>query len=46
MLYLSNNPMALLPENTLSDYTTKLPRDVALIGSWEVALSEIMYPST
>jgi len=38
--------MALFPENTLSDYTTKLPRDFALVGSWEVALSEIMYPST
>ena len=46
MFYLSNSSMALFPENTLSDYTTKLPRDFALVGSWEVALSEIMYPST
>ena len=46
MFYLSNSSMALFPESTLSDYTTKLPRDFALVGSWEVALSEIMCPST
>ena len=42
----SNSSMALFPENAMSDYTTKLPRDFALVGSWEVAVSEIMYPNT
>jgi len=46
MFYLSNSSMALFPENTLLDYTTKLRRDFALVGSWEAALSEIMYPAT
>jgi len=49
MFYLtlpSNSSMALFPDNTLSDYTTQPPRDFALVGSWEVAVSEIMYLST
>jgi len=49
MFYLtlpSNSSMALFPDNTLSDYTTQLLRDFALVGSWEVAVSEIMYPNT
>jgi len=49
MFYLtlpSNSSMALFPENTLSDYTTQLSRDFALVGSWEVAVSKIMYPNT
>ena len=36
----SNSSMALFPDNTLSDYTTQLPRDFALVGSWEVAVSD------
>jgi len=49
MFYLtlpSNSSMALFPDNTLSDYTKQLPRDFALDGSWEVVVSEIMYPKT
>jgi len=42
----SNSSMVLFPDNTLSDYTTQLPHDFALVGSWEVAVSEIMYPNT
>jgi len=37
--------MVLFHDNTLSDYTTQLPRDFALVGSWEVVVSEIMYPN-
>jgi len=49
MFYLtlpSNSSVALFPDNTLSDYTSQLPRGFALVGSWEVAVSEIMYPNT
>jgi len=42
----SNSSMALFPYNTLSDCTTQLPHDFALVGSWKVAVSEIMYPNT
>ena len=38
--------MALFPYNTLSDRTTQLPHDFVLVGSWKVAVSEIMYPNT
>jgi len=36
--------MTMFPENSLSDYTTKLPMDMCLEGQWEVGVSEILYP--
>ena len=40
----SNNSTTTFPENSLSDYTTKLPMDVCLEGQWEVVVAEILYP--
>jgi len=36
--------MTTFPENSLSDYTTKLPMDMCLEGRWEVGVAEILYP--
>jgi len=41
----SNSSMKCYKENTAAKYTTKLPDNIDLSGSWEVALSEIMYPN-
>ena len=35
----------LLPDNTLSSFTNFLPEQLNLQGQWEVAISEISYPS-
>ena len=35
----------LFPNNTLSSFTDFLPVQVNLVGQWEVAISEISYPS-
>ena len=35
----------LFPDNTLSSFTNFLPEEVNLEGQWEVAISEIFYPS-
>ena len=35
----------LFPDNTLSSYTNFLPEQVNLERQWEVAISEISYPS-
>ena len=35
----------LFPDNTLSSLTNFLPEQVNLEGQWEVAISEISYPS-
>ena len=35
----------LFPDNTLSSFTNFLPVQVNLEGQWEVAISEISYPS-
>ena len=35
----------LFPDNTLSSFTNFLPEQVNLDGQWEVAISEISYPS-
>lgn len=40
----SNSSMNYYPENTLSNYVTKLPQLFDLDGSWEVGLSEILFP--
>ena len=41
---LSNSSMDAFPENTLTQYVTKLPDRFDLLGEWEVGLSEILYP--
>ena len=43
---ISNASMATFPENTLSQFTTLLPEQLTLTGSWEVALSEIAWPAS
>ena len=42
----SNSSMNYYPNNTLSHYTTKLPKRVTLAGDWEVGLVEVQYPHT
>ena len=49
MFYLtleSNSSFDHYPNNTLSDYTTKLPQEINLHGSREVGIAEISYPHT
>ena len=41
----SNASSQLFPNNTLSSFTIFLPEQVNLYGQWEVAVSEISYPS-
>ena len=41
----SNASGELFPDNTLSSFTIFLPEQVNLEGQWEVAISEISYPS-
>ena len=41
----SNASGELFPDNTLSSFTNFLPEQVNLGGQWEVAISEISYPS-
>ena len=41
----SNASGELFPDNTLSVFTNFLPEQVILEGQWEVAISEISYPS-
>src|SRR5437870_4528740 len=40
----SNSSMEYYPNNTLTNYTTKLADEVSLRGEWEVGLSEIIFP--
>ena len=42
---ISNASGELFPDNTLSSFTNFLPEQVNLEGQWEVAISEISYPS-
>ena len=42
----SNSSMDIYPENKLSDYMVHLPKEINLSGSWEMGLSEILYPNT
>ena len=47
MFYLtlpSNSSMNYCPNNTLTHYTTKLPKITNLDGAWEIGLAEIQYP--
>ena len=41
----SNASAQLFPDNTLSSFTIFLPEQLNLDGQWEVAISEISYPS-
>ena len=41
----SNASAQLFPDNTLSSFTIFLPEQMNLDGQWEVAISEISYPS-
>ena len=41
----SNASSQLFPNNTLNSFTNFLPEQVNLNGQWEVAISEISYPS-
>ncbi|ELU03746.1 hypothetical protein CAPTEDRAFT_198648, partial [Capitella teleta] len=46
MFYLvlpSNSSFDFYPDNTVANYTTRLPRDIELSGKWEVGLEEIQY---
>ena len=40
----SNNSMECYPENTLAQFTSRLPNVINLSGNWEVGLVEIQYP--
>ena len=42
----SNSSMEYFPNNTLSNYGTKLPQPFDLNGEWEVGLPEIQFPIT
>ena len=42
----SNSSMDVYPENKLSDYVVHLPKEINLTRSWELGLSEIMYPNS
>jgi hypothetical protein len=47
MFYLtlpSNSSMNYCPNNTLTHYTTKLPKITDLDGAWKIGLAEIQYP--
>ena len=41
----SNAPGELFPDNTFSSFTNFLPEQLNLEGQWEVAISEMSYPS-
>ena len=41
----SNLSAQLFPDKTLSSFTNFLPEQMKLEGQWEVAISEISYPS-
>ena len=41
-----NASAQLFPDNRLSSFTNFLPEQLNLEGQWEIAISEIFYPST
>jgi len=41
----SNSSMGCYPNNTVAQFTTKLPHPISLEGDWEVALTEISVPA-
>ena len=40
----SNSSQHFFPDNTLTEFTTKLPSTIELTNEWEVGLAEIMFP--
>ena len=40
----SNSSQQFFPNNTLTEFTTKLPSTIELANEWEVGLAEIMFP--
>src|SRR6266516_5294119 len=40
----SNSSQQFFPNNTLTEFTTKLPSTIELTNEWEVGLAEIMFP--
>lgn len=42
----SNSSMKYYPNNTTTNYSTRLPREIELYGEWSVGLSEIHIPCT
>lgn len=46
MVLPSNSSMRYFPDNTTTSFITELPQTIRLHGEWEVALSEIQFPST
>jgi len=42
----SNASMTVYPDNTVTEYSTKLPFPLELDGQWEVGLAEMTYPIT
>ncbi len=40
----SNSSKRFFPDNTLMEFTTKLPSTIELTNEWEVGLAEIMFP--
>jgi hypothetical protein len=40
----SNSSMEFFPDNTLTEFTTKLSSTIELTNEWEVGLAEIMFP--
>ena len=38
--------MDIYPENKVSDNMVHLPKEINLSGSWELGLSEILYPNS
>ena len=46
MFYLtlpSNSSADHFPDNTVSDYISKLPKEINLDGSWEIGVAEVLY---
>ena len=42
----SDSSMQYFPENKISGFTTKLPREIVLPGEWECGVTEVRYPLT
>ena len=40
----SNSSQQFFPDNTLTEFTRKLPSTIELTNDWEVGLAEIMFP--
>jgi len=41
----SNSSMDHFPDNTMSQYVTKLPSEIRLTGNWKVGLSSCLFPN-